>query len=166
MLHAAAGATKYPHGAPATVSTLPSVYSATHRSTGETSPNTSPTNGQIHRQLVVFALEFIRTSRIVRIMKTVIETTEFQRQAANIWSDEERLEFVSYIAKNPLAGDVIPGAKAARKIRWQATGRGKRGGARVVYYNWTDEDAVVLLTVYTKSARENITAGEIERLKK
>jgi mRNA-degrading endonuclease RelE of RelBE toxin-antitoxin system len=99
-------------------------------------------------------------------MKTVIETTEFQRQAANIWSDEERLEFVSYIAKNPLAGDVIPGAKAARKIRWQATGRGKRGGARVVYYNWTDEDAVVLLTVYTKSARENITAGEIERLKK
>ena len=32
---------------------------------------------------------------------------------------------------------------------------GKRGGARVVYYNWTAEDAVVLLTVYTKS-RERI----------
>lgn len=99
-------------------------------------------------------------------MKTVIETTEFQRQAANIWSDEERLEFVSFIAKNSMAGDVIPGAKAARKVRWHATGRGKRGGARVVYYNWAAEDAVVLLTVYTKSVHENIRAGEIERLKK
>jgi mRNA-degrading endonuclease RelE of RelBE toxin-antitoxin system len=99
-------------------------------------------------------------------VKTVIETTAFQRQAAQLWSDEERLEFVSFIAKNPMAGDVIAGAKAARKIRWRGSGRGKRGGARVVYYNWTAEDAVVLLTVYTKSARENITAGEIERLKK
>ena len=43
---------------------------------------------------------------------------------------------------------------------------GKRGGARAVYYNWTAEDAVVLLTVYTKSARENISAEEIGRLKK
>jgi mRNA-degrading endonuclease RelE of RelBE toxin-antitoxin system len=96
-------------------------------------------------------------------MKTVIETTEFQRAAAKIWSEDERAELISYIAHNPFAGDVIPGAKAVRKFRWQVAGRGKRGGARVIYYNWIDQDCVVLLTVYTKSTQSNMAVSDIAR---
>ena len=96
-------------------------------------------------------------------MKTVIETTEFQRAAAKIWSEDERAELISYIARNPFAGDVIPGAKAVRKFRWQVAGRGKGGGARVIYYNWIDQDCVVLLTVYTKSTQSNMAASDIAR---
>ncbi|MCK7576432.1 MAG: hypothetical protein MZV65_11410 [Chromatiales bacterium] len=43
-------------------------------------------------------------------MQTVIETPTFQKQADAIWSEDERLDFVTWIARNPLAGDVIPGA--------------------------------------------------------
>lgn len=66
-------------------------------------------------------------------MYTVIEQPTFTKQAAKIWSEAELHEFIDWIAVNPLAGDVIPGSKAgARKVRWHVSGRGKRGGARVV----------------------------------
>lgn len=47
-------------------------------------------------------------------MRTVIETPTFQKQAAKSWSDEERLTFIAWIATNPEAGDVIPGAEGVR----------------------------------------------------
>lgn len=50
-------------------------------------------------------------------MRTVIETPTFQKQAEKIWSDDERLAFIDWIAANPLAGKVIPGADGARKVR-------------------------------------------------
>ena len=62
-------------------------------------------------------------------MYSVIEHPTFQRQAAGIWNEDELHAFVDWIAANPLAGDVIPGADGARKVRWSVQGRGKRGGA-------------------------------------
>jgi hypothetical protein len=64
---------------------------------------------------------------------TVAQTSVFQKHAAKIWSDDELDQFVNWIALNPLAGDVIPGSGGIRKVRWAASGRGKRGGARVIY---------------------------------
>ena len=45
-------------------------------------------------------------------MHTVVETAEFQKQAKAVWSDAEREAFIAWIAANPGAGDVIPGAGA------------------------------------------------------
>lgn len=97
-------------------------------------------------------------------MKTVIETPTFTKQADRVWSESERLEFITYIASNPEAGDLIPGAEGARKIRWSIAGKGKRGGTRVIYFN-IDDDRVCLVAIYSKSDRENITAKEIRRAK-
>lgn len=72
-------------------------------------------------------------------MYTVAETAEFQRDADVILTADERLAFCAFIAANPEAGDVIPGSGGCRKVRWAASGRGKRGGARVIYYNQLDE---------------------------
>jgi hypothetical protein len=91
-------------------------------------------------------------------MYTVTETQEFQTQARKVWSDDELFAFIAWIAENPLAGDVIPGADGARKVRWSAQGKGKRGGARVIYFNMLDDGVIVLLAVYVKSERENMTA--------
>ena len=49
-------------------------------------------------------------------MRTVVETPTFQKQAAKLWTEAERLEFIDWIAANSLAGDVIPGADGARKV--------------------------------------------------
>jgi hypothetical protein len=66
-------------------------------------------------------------------MHTVVETAEFQKQAKAVWSDAERETFIDWIAANPGAGDVIPGADGARKVRWGRAGKGERGGVRYLF---------------------------------
>ncbi len=97
-------------------------------------------------------------------MQTVIEHPTFTKQAAKIWSEGELYAFIDWIAANPLAGDVVQGSKAgARKVRWQASGRGKRGGARVIYYNLAEDEVIVLVMIYTKNERDNVTAKELNK---
>ena len=91
----------------------------------------------------------------------MIETPTFQKQAARLWTEDERLEFIDWIAVNPEAGDVIPGAQGARKIRWSHGSSGKSGGVRVIYFNLTKNEVVLLVTMYAKSVKTNITASEI-----
>jgi len=95
-------------------------------------------------------------------MNTVIETPTFQKQSEKIWSEDERLDFISWIAVNPLAGDVIPNAEGARKVRWSIRGRGKRGGARIIYFNQSEQGKIILIAVYKKSEQENISPREIQ----
>jgi len=68
-------------------------------------------------------------------MKTVYETDTLKKQSDKIWSEDERMAFITYISENANAGDVIPNADGARKIRWTISGKGKRGGVRIVYFN-------------------------------
>lgn len=98
-------------------------------------------------------------------MHTVIETPSFQAQAADIWSEDELAAFIDWLAANPLAGDVIPGAQGARKIRWAAKGKGKRSGARVIYFNRLELGFILLLAVYAKNEQENISVKTIQGLK-
>ena len=94
-------------------------------------------------------------------MRTVIETPTFQKQAEKLWSEIERLGFIDWIAQHPLAGDAIPGAGGARKVRWAASGRGKRGGARVIYFNIDAQGVVLLVAVYAKAEQDTIAPGAI-----
>jgi len=96
-------------------------------------------------------------------MLTVIETHKFQKLADTLWTEAERLEFFSWIAINPLAGDVIPGSGGARKVRWQGKGKGKRGGLRVIYFHLPVDGVVLLIALYAKSQQENISPKAIER---
>ena len=96
-------------------------------------------------------------------VRTVIETPTFQRQVQKLWSEDERLAFIDWIAMNPLAGDVIPGAEGARKVRWSRAGSGKSGGARVIYFNLTEKEVVLLVAVYAKSERRNMLPAEVKK---
>ncbi|WP_334118872.1 transcriptional regulator [Limnobacter sp.] len=98
-------------------------------------------------------------------MRTVAETPIFQKYASDVWSDAERIEFINWIANNPEAGDVIPGSGGCRKVRWSSAGQGKRGGARVIYFNAT-EAAVWLLIVYKKAKFDNLPTAFLAELKK
>lgn len=71
----------------------------------------------------------------------------FIRDAADIWSEEERTAFIDYIARNPEAGDIIPDTGGVRKIRWSRRGSGKRGGVRVVYFFYEFGQPLYLLMI-------------------
>ena len=96
---------------------------------------------------------------------TVAQTSVFQKHAAKIWSDDELDQFVNWIALNPLAGDVIPGSGGIRKVRWAASGRGKRGGVRVIYFNVMKQGTIWLLMVYTKARFDNLPLRLLKELK-
>jgi hypothetical protein len=64
---------------------------------------------------------------VFEIPHTVAETEPFLKQAATLWDEKERQEFVDFIAVNPLAGAEIIGTAGMRKIRWTRAGMGKRG---------------------------------------
>jgi len=97
-------------------------------------------------------------------MFTVHETFYFETQAAKVWTDDERQEFIGWIAANPEEGDVIPGTHGLRKVRWGRAGMGKRGGVRVITYTVNAEGVVHLLTVYAKAVNDNLSAKFLLRL--
>jgi hypothetical protein len=98
-------------------------------------------------------------------MFTVIETPTFTRLWPDYWSEDERGEFVAWLAANPEAGDVIRGSGGCRKVRWSRGGTGKSGGVRVIYFNRLSNGEIWLLTIYAKSARDSIPANVLNKLK-
>jgi hypothetical protein len=96
---------------------------------------------------------------------TVAQTPTFQKCATAIWTSGELDQLVTWIALNPLAGDVISGSGGLRKVRWSASGRGKRGGARVIYYNLLQDGTVWLLMAYTKAKLDDLPPNVMKELK-
>lgn len=81
---------------------------------------------------------------------TVVETAEFLRKVEPLMSEADRDHLIAFLAADPEAGRVIEGTGGVRKLRWGLAGRGKRGGARVVYYYHSQRLPLFLLTAYPK----------------
>ncbi len=93
-------------------------------------------------------------------MRTVVETPTFSRQADKLFREDEKRELIDLLSASPLAGDEIPGTGGVRKLRFAASGRGKRGGARVIYYYLDDAMPVYALLAYAKTAKSDLTPKE------
>ena len=93
-------------------------------------------------------------------MHTVAETPTFSRQADKIFSADEKRDLIAFLAKNPLSGEEIPGTGGVRKLRFAAGARGKRGGARVIYYYLDETMPLYALLAYTKAVRTDMTPDE------
>ncbi|MAN56922.1 MAG: addiction module toxin RelE [Paracoccus sp.] len=93
-------------------------------------------------------------------MQTVAETPIFSRQAAKLFDEEQKRELIDFLAANPEAGDEIPGTGGVRKVRFAASGRGKRGGARVIYYFLDETIPIYALLVYGKNVKTDMTPDE------
>lgn len=97
-------------------------------------------------------------------MRTLVELPTFTKQAEAIWDEAEYEAFTFWIAQNPEMGEIIPGGRGTRKVRWKRPGTGKSGGVRVIYYHIVAAEQIVLMAIYAKSARENMPAHEIRKL--
>lgn len=96
---------------------------------------------------------------------TVVETPFFLRKATGVLAEAERAELVAAIGTDPVCGDVIPDTGGVRKMRWALKGRGKRGGARVIYYFHNESIPVFLLSIFSKNEKVNLTQAERNELK-
>jgi hypothetical protein len=96
---------------------------------------------------------------------TVVETARFLKDAKPLMSDSERDELVAFVGANPEAGEIIPETGGVRKIRCALAGRGKRGGARVIYYYHNERRPVFLLAAYGKNEKANLSKAERNAMK-
>jgi mRNA-degrading endonuclease RelE of RelBE toxin-antitoxin system len=88
------------------------------------------------------------------------ETSVFTRQVNDLLDHESYRLLQLRLVADPEAGQLIPGTGGLRRIRWQGSGRGKRGGVRVIYY-WATRDAVVLLLLmYGKNEQDDLTPAQ------
>jgi hypothetical protein len=95
----------------------------------------------------------------------LIETAIFTKKITNIMSDDEYSDVQWLLAINPEAVPVIPGGGGIRKLRWKASGKGKRGGLRIIYYVYVRDQKIYLLYPYKKSEQEDITHDQLKMLK-
>jgi hypothetical protein len=95
-----------------------------------------------------------------------IETTVFTRQVLSLLADEEYRELQLFLAGRPDAGAVIKGSGGLRKVRWAMEGRGKRGGVRVIYFWAVEREQLLMLLMYPKSERDDLTPGQVKTLRR
>lgn len=101
-------------------------------------------------------------------MHIYIKTTPaFDRNAEKLLSKEVLEEFFDHIGENPEQGNIIAGTGGVRKIRWKTgnNDKGKSGGVRILYH-YSKDLLVLLITLYGKSEKENISQAERNELKR
>ena len=67
---------------------------------------------------------------------------------------------------HPAKGPVIQGSGGIRKFRWAISGRGKRGGVRVIYYWAVHRDILFMLLIYSKNEQDDLTPEQLKILKR
>ena len=91
----------------------------------------------------------------------VFRPRNFDQRAKRAGLDENDLaDLIKALVEHPSQGAVIPGTGGARKVRVKLPGRGKRGGARVIYALILRATVLALLDVYAKNEQENLTSAE------
>ncbi len=94
-----------------------------------------------------------------------IETSAFTRRVIELLSDDDYRLFQATLAANPVMGPVIPGSGGLRKIRWTMEGTGKRGGLRLIYYWAVEQERLLMLFVFTKAERTDLTPAQLRILR-
>ena len=96
----------------------------------------------------------------------ILETHAFTARILELLSDDEYRLLQQALVARPDAGRLIRGTGGLRELRWAAKGRGKRGGARVVYYWHTPGDRLLMLLAYAKSEQDDLTPRQRAALRK
>jgi hypothetical protein len=99
-------------------------------------------------------------SSMDNLLITVVETLEFLKKTQKLMDEDERAELIDYLASNPESGVLIPETGGVRKLRWALEGRGKRGGARVIYYYHNADMPLFALAAYAKNERGDLSAAD------
>lgn len=90
----------------------------------------------------------------------------FEQTAKNLLDEENRRELELALVANPGAGDTMPRTGGFRKLRWAAKGKGRRGGARIVYFYVANRETIYMLLAYGKGVKDDLTESERTELKK
>ncbi|MBU0512314.1 MAG: type II toxin-antitoxin system RelE/ParE family toxin [Chloroflexi bacterium] len=95
----------------------------------------------------------------------IVETSIFTRRVVELLTDDEYRLLQHALVSRPDLGVLIPGGGGLRKARWRVQGAGKRGGARVIYYWAVAQDTILMLFVFRKNERSDLTPTQLRILR-
>lgn len=93
-----------------------------------------------------------------------VETTLFTKRLYEVLTEAEYAALQDTLIERPDAGDIIQGTGGLRKIRVGHATKGKRGGARVIYYWITADYKIYLMAIYTKNQQADLTPRQKQLL--
>lgn len=93
-----------------------------------------------------------------------IRFASLENSSSDLLTEDDVLELELFLTEHPDAGDLIPGGRGLRKLRRPAKGRGKRGGARVIYYHVTSNHQILLIAACAKIAKSDLDRRQLEIL--
>ncbi len=99
------------------------------------------------------------------LIMTFVETSIFTKEIHQYLPDNEYRLLQQDLLLRPTAGNIIKGSGGLRKIRWNLSGKGKRGGLRIIYY-WNPPDTIYMIFPYRKTEQEDLTPAQVKALKK
>jgi mRNA-degrading endonuclease RelE of RelBE toxin-antitoxin system len=94
-----------------------------------------------------------------------VESPVFTALLLETLTDDEYSAFQRFLMRQPYAGTVIQETGGLRKVRWSVSGKGKRGGVRVIYYYADEQEQIRLLLIYKKARQEELTASQKKQLR-
>ena len=93
-----------------------------------------------------------------------VETSTFARLIDKLLDPETYRQLQLELSANPRQGDLIRGTGGLRKIRWAGSGRGKRGGIRIIYYFAASRETILMLYAYPKNVQDDLTPAQRQAL--
>lgn len=96
----------------------------------------------------------------------ILETPVFTRRVTKLLSVEEYRLLQLQLVARPDAGAVIPASGGIRKLRWRTSEQGKRSGLRLIYYWVVKDDKILMLMLYAKNERADLSPEQLKALKR
>ena len=98
---------------------------------------------------------------------SVLEFETFSNDADKLFTEIELEDLHYLLAHQPEIGRIIPGTGGVRKLRFglEKKGKGKLGGARVIYYFHNTNTPIALIAVYAKTEKIDIPVSEKKELR-
>jgi len=95
-----------------------------------------------------------------------VEVPEFTRDLRRVGDDQTLQALQLELLRDPAKGELMRGTGGLRKVRLKLPGRGKSGGARVIYLHLPRAEKVIFLFVYTKARQSDLTPDQRSRLRR
>lgn len=93
-----------------------------------------------------------------------IETDIFTKRIQEILTDEAYGLLQTELIKRPEGGKLIPGGRGLRKLRWACSGKGRRGGMRLIYYYFVRENQIYMIYPFKKSDQGDLSPEQLKIL--
>ncbi len=87
-------------------------------------------------------------------------TPDYQTASSKLIDGNTQARIQTLVSGRPTAWPVIRGTAGARKMEVGFRDRGAKRGLRVIYFFDAAADVIVLLTVYDKARKSDLTAAE------